>query len=36
MLKALLKRPNLRRAPGAAGRLRKRGAFADTLTVTYD
>ena len=36
MLKALLKRPNLRRAPGAAGRLRKRGAFADTLQVEYD
>jgi cytochrome P450 len=36
MLKALLKRPGLRRAPGSAGRLRKRGAFADTLHVNYD
>ena len=36
MLKALLKRQNLRRAPGAAGRLRKRGAFADQLYVDYD
>ncbi len=36
MLKALLKRPNLRRAPGSAGRLSKRGAFADTLHVHYD
>jgi cytochrome P450 len=36
MLKALLKRPNLRRAAGADGRLRKRGAFADALHVNYD
>jgi cytochrome P450 len=36
MLKALLKRENLRRVPGAEGRLRKRGAFADTLYVEYD
>ena len=36
MLKALLKRPGLRRAPGSAGRLRKRGAFADTLYVNYN
>jgi cytochrome P450 len=36
MLKALLKRPNLRRAPGSEGRLSKRGAFADTLRVLYD
>jgi cytochrome P450 len=36
MLKALLKRPGLRRAPGAAGKLRKRGAFADTLHVEFD
>jgi cytochrome P450 len=36
MLKALLKRPNLRRAPGPEGRLRKRGAFADRLEVNYD
>jgi cytochrome P450 len=36
MLKALLKRKNLRRAEGSKGRLRKRGAFADTLYVNYD
>ena len=36
MLKSLLKRPRLRRAPGPAGRLRKRGAFADQLHVVYD
>jgi cytochrome P450 len=36
MLKSLLKRPGLRRAPGPAGRLRKRGAFADQLHVVYD
>ncbi len=36
MLKPLLKRPGLRRAPGAAGKLRKRGAFADELHVEYD
>jgi len=36
MLKALLKRPNLRRAPGAKGHLWKRGAFADKLYVTYE
>jgi cytochrome P450 len=36
MLKALLKRPGLRRAPGSAGRLRKRGAFSDRLYVNYD
>jgi cytochrome P450 len=36
MLKALLKRPNLRRAPGAEGQLSKRGAFADRLHVMYD
>jgi cytochrome P450 len=36
MLKALLKRDNLRRAPGAEGHLRKRGAFADRLYVNYD
>lgn len=35
MLKALLKRKNLRRAPGSKGRLSKRGAFADTLYVNY-
>jgi cytochrome P450 len=36
MLKPLLKRPNLRRAPGKAGHLTKRGAFSDALTVLYD
>lgn len=36
MLKPLLQRPGLRRAPGAAGKLRKRGAFADQLHVEYD
>lgn len=36
MLKALLMRPRLRRAPGSAGRLRKRGVFADRLYVNYD
>jgi cytochrome P450 len=36
MLKALLKRKGLRRAPGAAGQLRKRRAFADKLFVCYD
>ena len=36
MLKALLKRPNLRRAPGSKGHLRKRVAFADELHVEYD
>jgi cytochrome P450 len=36
MLKPLLKRPGLRRAPGGPGRLRKRGAFADQLHVAYD
>jgi cytochrome P450 len=36
MLKALLKRKNLRRAAGSKGKLRKRGAFSDTLYVNYD
>jgi len=36
MLKPLLKRPNLRRAPGAAGKLSKNGAFAESLTVEFD
>jgi cytochrome P450 len=36
MLKALLQRPNLRRAPGARGKLSKQGAFADRLWVEYD
>ena len=36
MLKPLLRRPNLRRAPGRAGRLRKQGPFAVSLHVMYD
>jgi cytochrome P450 len=36
MLKPLLQRDNLRRAPGAAGRLRKQGPFAVALNVRYD
>lgn len=36
MLKPLLKRNNLRRAPGRQGRLRKQGAFAERLFVEYD
>jgi cytochrome P450 len=36
MLKPLLKRPNLRRAPGPTGTLSKRGAFAERLRVNYD
>ncbi len=36
MLKPLLVRPNLRRAPGRAGRLSKNGAFAEALTVVFD
>lgn len=36
MLKPLLKRPNLRRATGAEGRLRKHGAFASSLVVAFD
>ena len=36
MLKPLLKRPNLRRAPGRAGRLRKQGPFAVALHVVHD
>jgi cytochrome P450 len=36
MLKPLLKKNGLRRAPGADGKLRKRGAFADRLVVNYD
>ena len=36
MLKPLLARPNLRRAPGAGGHLTKRGGFADYLAVAYD
>ena len=35
MLKPLLQRPNLRRAPGKAGRLRKNGAFAESLVVEW-
>src|SRR5688572_8136383 len=33
MLKPLLRRPNLRRAPGRSGRLRKQGPFAIALNV---
>lgn len=36
MLKPLLKRANLRRAPGRDGRLRKHGAFSSTLFVEFD
>jgi cytochrome P450 len=36
MLKPLLKRKNLRRAPGETGKLRKNGAFAESLTVEFD
>lgn len=36
MLKPLLKRANLRRAPGGAGRLVKNGPFAESLTVVFD
>jgi len=36
MLKALLKRQNLRRAPGTRGHLSKRGPFADQLWVEYE
>ena len=36
MLKPLLRRPNLRRAPGKAGHLSKRGPFSEALTVLYD
>jgi len=36
MLKPLLKRPNLRRAPGRAGRLRKNGPFAERLELLFD
>lgn len=36
MLKPLLRRPNLRRAPGPEGHLRKRGAFAERLVVEFD
>ena len=36
MLKPLLRRPNLRRAPGRAGKLRKQGPFAVELHVHYD
>ena len=35
MLKPLLKRSNLRRAPGPAGRLRKNGVFAERLVVEF-
>jgi cytochrome P450 len=36
MLKPLLRRPNVRRAPGREGQLRKRGIFADRLCVCHD
>lgn len=36
MLKPLLQRPGLRRAPGKAGRLSKNGPFAEQLTVEFD
>ncbi|MEP9358043.1 cytochrome P450 [Sphingomonas sp. KR3-1] len=36
MLKPLLKRGNLRRAPGKAGKLVKNGPFAESLTVAFD
>jgi cytochrome P450 len=35
MLKPLLRRPNLRRAPGKAGHLTKNGPFAESLTVEW-
>lgn len=35
MLKPLLRSERLRRAPGPAGKLRKRGAFAETLHVEF-
>ena len=35
MLRPLLLRDDLRRAPGAAGRLRKQGAFAENLELEY-
>jgi hypothetical protein len=36
MLKPLLRRPNLRRAPGQEGRLRKNKIFAERLCVCHD
>lgn len=36
MLKALLKRPSLQRAPGADGQLQKSGAFAKQLYVVFE
>lgn len=36
MLKPLLRRSGLRRAPGPDGHLRKRGAFSDRLVVEFD
>ena len=35
MLRPLLLRDDLRRAPGAAGRLRKQGAFAERLELEF-
>ena len=36
MLKPLLKRKGLKRAPGKDGHLVKRGAFSDKLWVVYE
>ena len=36
MLKPLLKRSNVRRAPGAEGHLTKNGLFAERLVVEFD
>jgi cytochrome P450 len=36
MLKPLLRRNNVRRAPGAEGKLSKQGAFAERLVVAFD
>lgn len=36
MLKPLLRRANVRRAPGAEGKLSKQGAFAERLVVAFD
>ena len=36
MLKPLLRRPGVRRAAGAAGKLQKRGIFAERLVVVHD
>ena len=36
MMKALLRQPNVRRAPGAAGRLAWDGPFPNSLRVAFD